>query len=296
MWGEVNSLKDDTAAPKVSVLIPVYNRQDYIGECIQSALEQTFSDIEIIIVDNSSTDRTWEICQEYRARDSRIRIFRNEENMGPVFNWKKCIDLAAGKFGKVLFSDDLLHPECIERMLHPMEAEDIAFVYSSVELIGLEASKLLYYRKRSGKYSYQSFFWSSFFDIGPPTTPVSPCAALFRLKDMKHGLLTDIPSSFNDFSRHGAGPDLLLFYFALLNYPAYYYIAEPLVKFRYHDKAITVSSKDIINDRYIQAKLWFAKEYLPLWMGRAYLVFEWFRHLKDKGFVNFSEFKEKYES
>ena len=81
-------------SPKVSILIPVFNRKSYISDCIQSALDQTISSIEIIIVDNASNDGTWEICQEYANRDQRIRIFRNDTNIGPVRNWKKCLDPA----------------------------------------------------------------------------------------------------------------------------------------------------------------------------------------------------------
>ena len=76
-----NTLYSDETACIVSILIPVYNREDYIGACIESAIKQTVTNIEIIIIDNASTDGTWVICQKYSERDSRIRIIRNEVNL-----------------------------------------------------------------------------------------------------------------------------------------------------------------------------------------------------------------------
>ena len=61
---------------KVSILVPVYNREDLIGQTLNSALNQTYKNIEIIVVDNSSTDNTWEVVQSYEKQDSRIKAFQ----------------------------------------------------------------------------------------------------------------------------------------------------------------------------------------------------------------------------
>ena len=87
----------------VSILIPVYNRETLIEDTVQSALNQTYPNIEIIVVDNKSTDRTWDILEKLANRDSRIKIFQNKTNIGPVRNWKRCIDNASGKYGKILW-------------------------------------------------------------------------------------------------------------------------------------------------------------------------------------------------
>ena len=99
----------------VSILIPVYNRDKFIEETINSALSQTYQNIEIIIVDNNSTDNTWRIIKKYTKKDNRIKAFKNDTNIGPVRNWKKCTDKADGEFGKILWSDDLIAPEFIEK-------------------------------------------------------------------------------------------------------------------------------------------------------------------------------------
>jgi glycosyltransferase involved in cell wall biosynthesis len=67
--------------PKVSVLMPAYNAAQYIGEAIQSILDQSFTDFEFIIIDDCSTDNTWEIIQQYASIDSRIMVSRNKQNL-----------------------------------------------------------------------------------------------------------------------------------------------------------------------------------------------------------------------
>ena len=76
--------------PLVSIVIPVYNRELYIEDAIRSAISQTYQNIEIIIVDNCSTDSTWDILNEWEKKDNRIKIFQNDSNIGPVLNWNEC--------------------------------------------------------------------------------------------------------------------------------------------------------------------------------------------------------------
>ena len=120
----------------VSILIPVYNREEFIGECIESALVQTFASIEIVVVDNASTDKTWEICQQFAAKDHRVRVFQNDINIGPVRNWLACVMQARGEYTKILWSDDLIHPDFLEKMLPYLEDPCVGFVYSSAYIFG----------------------------------------------------------------------------------------------------------------------------------------------------------------
>jgi len=97
--------------PLVSVCIPVYNGADFIEFAINSVLEQDFSDYEVIIVDNKSTDNTLDIVRRYN--DSRIVIFQNDSNIGMVPNWNRCIAYASGEYIKLLPADDFLYPGCL---------------------------------------------------------------------------------------------------------------------------------------------------------------------------------------
>lgn len=264
---------DCKLSPKISILIPVFNRESYIGDCIQSALNQTHQNIEVVIVDNSSGDDTWKICQKFAAEDLRIRIFRNDTNIGPVLNWKRCFDEAQGLYGKVLFSDDLMAPDYLEKTLPFLQDLEVGFVFSSTE-IGLvpgEGTVACRWKRKSGKYPSESFIESSLFS---GDVPVSPCAALFRMSDLRQNLKLDIPSpSFDDFQDHGAGPDLLLYLLTAQNYIQVAYVSDPIVFFRAHEGSITVSSRGTyIWDCYLQSKIWFGSQ----WNGRGRSVFQLF--------------------
>lgn len=101
----------------VTVCIPTYNGATYLRECLESILAQTFQDFEVLIVDDQSTDRTFQIAQTYATSDPRIRVVRNKDNLGLPGNWNQCALLAHGEWIKFLFQDDILEADCLERML-----------------------------------------------------------------------------------------------------------------------------------------------------------------------------------
>jgi len=103
-------------APFISICIPAYNAAGYLRQCLDSALAQTFSDFELVLVDNASSDETFAIAQEYTRRDARVRVFRNPENVGVGGNWNRGIDLARGEWLKFLCADDWLEPACLARL------------------------------------------------------------------------------------------------------------------------------------------------------------------------------------
>ena len=106
--------------PKVSVLIPMYNAAPYIEAAIESVLEQTFADYELLIVDNRSTDGGLELVRKY-VSDPRVRIYQNEENVGMARNWNQCLLYATGEYIKFLCADDLFEPELLEAYVAVME-------------------------------------------------------------------------------------------------------------------------------------------------------------------------------
>lgn len=118
----------------VSVLLTAYNREKYIADSIESVLAQRFENLELIVVDDGSTDRTLEIVREYAVRDKRIRVFSNETNLGDYPNRKHAATLARGTLLKYHDSDDVMYPHCLETMVPPMLAEPSA-------AIGLSLSK-----------------------------------------------------------------------------------------------------------------------------------------------------------
>lgn len=108
---------------KVSIGLPVYNGEQYLVKALDSLLAQTFTDFEIIISDNASTDRTSEICAAYRERDPRIRYYRNEQNIGAAPNFNRTFELATGTYFKWAAADDMLAPTFLEKCVAVLDAD-----------------------------------------------------------------------------------------------------------------------------------------------------------------------------
>jgi glycosyltransferase involved in cell wall biosynthesis len=109
------------ADPLVSVLMTSYNRENYITDSIESLLASTYDNYELIILDDTSTDRTVEIARSYAANDERIKVFVNEKNLGQFANRNKVATLGKGRYLKFLDSDDLLYPTGLETLVRMME-------------------------------------------------------------------------------------------------------------------------------------------------------------------------------
>ena len=107
------------AAPRVSVCIPAYNAERYIGEAVRSVLDQTFADFELIVRDDASTDATRERLAAFA--DPRLRVSANPVNLGAEGNWNAVVGEARGEFVKILCSDDLLRPDCLRRQVEALD-------------------------------------------------------------------------------------------------------------------------------------------------------------------------------
>lgn len=112
----------------ISVCIPTYNGARYLEACLDSVLRQTHADMEILIVDDGSTDESIEIIEKYRNLDSRIRFHQNQSNIGLVRNWNQCISLADGDWIKFVFQDDILEPGCLEELIAATDQGKYLFV------------------------------------------------------------------------------------------------------------------------------------------------------------------------
>jgi glycosyltransferase involved in cell wall biosynthesis len=111
------------STPLVSVGLFVYNGERFLEETLHSILDQTFTDFELIISDNASTDRTGEISEAYAKRDHRIRYYRSEKNMGAGWNVRRVCELATGKYFKQAAVDDLLEPDFLRRCVEILESD-----------------------------------------------------------------------------------------------------------------------------------------------------------------------------
>ncbi len=106
--------QSDSVTPLVSIGIPVFNGEAYVGEAIRSVLDQTMADLELIVCDNCSTDGTQAICEAVAASDPRVRYVRHDRNLGAGPNYDYCFGLARGTYFKWAAHDDMLAPNYLE--------------------------------------------------------------------------------------------------------------------------------------------------------------------------------------
>lgn len=110
------------SAPSVSVLMTSFNRERYIAEAIESVLASTFTDLELVVSDDRSKDRTVEIAQSYAAKDPRVKVFINEQNLGDYKNRNAAAQRATGKYIKYVDADDYIYPWGLQILVESMEA------------------------------------------------------------------------------------------------------------------------------------------------------------------------------
>lgn len=122
--------------PVVSVVTPFYNTAAYLEECIQSVLNQTYTNLEYILSDNCSTDGAAEIAERYAASDPRIRVYREDEFLGQVENYNRALRYisAESKYCKIVQADDWIYPGCVTEMVAVAERGDNVGLVSSFSL------------------------------------------------------------------------------------------------------------------------------------------------------------------
>lgn len=109
--------------PKVSICIPNYNYGKYIGDTIQSILNQTYKNFELIIVDDASTDNSIEVINSFN--DPRISVYVNECNIGITANWNRCLGYVTGEYIAIFHSDDIYHREIIEHEVNLLSSKNV---------------------------------------------------------------------------------------------------------------------------------------------------------------------------
>jgi glycosyltransferase involved in cell wall biosynthesis len=219
-----------TNPPKVSVCLDSFNYGRFLPEAIESVLDQSFQDFEIIISDDCSTDNSFGIARRYAAQDSRIKALRNPDNLGMVKNRNVCLARARGEYVKWLHADDFLcSTEALGRMAAALDDNDAVSLVASARRIVDEKSQPL-------------ATWSCFAQQRPMagTSVINRC--LFEQRNLIGG-----PSAVM-FRRAlaGRGFDEAFFvmsdlemWFHLLEQGCFSYIEEPLCAFRKHRRQQT---------------------------------------------------------
>ena len=144
--------------PSISICVPTFNAAKYLKECLNSILAQTFTDFELLIVDNHSSDETISIVKKYAEREPRIRLIRNEHNIGAVRNFNRCIELAQGEWLKYVFADDFIAPDCLELMFAASKPESALICCRRDFLFEPGVKAKSFYRKHLSDWSIDSLF------------------------------------------------------------------------------------------------------------------------------------------
>ena len=125
--------------PRVSVIMPAYNVEKYVGEAIESILNQTFTDFEFIIINDGSTDNTASIIAEYAKKDERIRFINRDDNRGFIATLNECLDNAVGEFIAKMDSDDISLPKRLEKQVAFLDSHaDIGMVGAGLQIFGTQ--------------------------------------------------------------------------------------------------------------------------------------------------------------
>jgi glycosyltransferase involved in cell wall biosynthesis len=132
--------------PRVSIAVPAYNCEKYIAQSLTSLLAQTYTDFELVISDNASTDRTEQICREFAERDARVRYVRRTENIGGPGNFRYVFSLCSGEYHKWSTADDYWDPTFLARSVRVLdERHDVVLCYPKTQLIDMEGNFLSAY-------------------------------------------------------------------------------------------------------------------------------------------------------
>lgn len=214
--------------PRVSLGLPVFNGEKYLEETLDSILAQTFTDFELIISDNASTDRTQAICQDYVDRDGRIRYFRNDKNLGAAPNYNRTFELSSGDYFKWVAADDLLNSEYLAHCVDVLDKNlDVVLVFTRSKMIDEQAKfigEAVYPTDISSAKAHLRFR-SVVLDLANvPKVPIVVFGLMRASEARKTGLIGNFPSS----------DVVLIAELALYGY--FYEIPRPLFLWRHHSE------------------------------------------------------------
>ena len=247
--------------PKVSVLIPVYNRATLIVRSIESALAQTHSNLEIVVSDNASTDDTWPVVNRLAATDPRIRPFRNETNLGPTRNWIRGLEHCTGADRvKILWSDDWIAlANCIEELLRPMaEQPDVGLAFSGVIVRFADRDVPAHHFPDRQSFTAAEFLSDAL--LGGQT-PLSPGCSLVRREFARFRLPIGANAELNRIAeRYGAGPDLLYLMEAAAQSARVAHVPKFLTYFGASQTSITVNYPREVQEGYRLTREYFAQQ------------------------------------
>lgn len=238
----------------VSIVTPSYNSSKFISQTIESVLNQTFKEWELIVVDDHSLDGSNRIIEDYIHKDSRIKLITLKKNSGPAIARNYGIEEAKGRYIAFLDSDDLWHPEKLSKQLSFMQEHDIALSYTAYHRIEEERGEIIDLINVPTNVDYSELLKQNI--IGCLT-------AMYDTQKIGKVTMPDILKR----------QDFALWLNILKNVPSAYGLDEPLAYYRVRNSS--VSSNKILASKY-NWKLYREVEKLPL--HKAIYYFGWYTY------------------
>ena len=221
------------ASPLVSVLLPVYNGEKFVAEAIESILSQTFGDFELIVINDGSTDSSFEIIQRYQRQDPRLRLF-TQENRGLIRTLNRGIELAKGSFLARLDADDIAMPTRLEKQVEVFQqVPKLVILGSAYILMDTAGSEIRIERLplNDTEIRWQMLFYCSF----------AHPSVMLRLKTLQDHQLT-----YNLDATYGEDYEL---WARVLDFGKGMNLKEPLIKRRIHSAQVSELKRSQINAR-----------------------------------------------
>jgi len=220
----------------VSVCLPTFNGEQYLARAIESVLEQTLTNLELIVVDDASTDKTAEIVAKYAAKDKRVKYSKNSKHLGLFRNYNACLEEATSEYIKPFADDDLLEPTCLDKLSNALESHPGATLASGARLVIDKADHEVGIERSfestgivPGEEILQDFFTTFFNRVG------SPSQVMFRRKNAKLG--------FDPVYQLNGDVD---YWLRLLQEGDLFYLEDVVCRIRRHPNSATVrATKDL---------------------------------------------------
>jgi glycosyltransferase involved in cell wall biosynthesis len=246
-------------SPQVSICIPTYNYARIIGDALRSALEQSCRNLEILVVDDASSDDTESLVRDIAAGDARVRYVRHAENIGLSRNFSACISLAKGEFVQILCADDVLEPGCATALGDALHSNREAVLAACGRILtdeNLKPVRVVRARKRrevvpGQALLHECFVYSNL--IGEPT------AVMFRRAAASRGFRPDYSQAVD-----------LEMWMHLLTQGAGILLPEPLCRVRRH--ATQASHENVRSGRVVEDKQRLFRDYGPALSGELSLT------------------------
>jgi glycosyltransferase involved in cell wall biosynthesis len=220
--------------PTISVCLPTYNGDKFVAAAMESVLNQTFGDFELLVGDDGSKDSTREILRDFAQRDPRVKLTLHAQNLGYMSNSNYLLGQCQGKYTKTFAQDDMLEPSCLRQMLDVFEQqENIRLVTVSRRNIDEDGEEIEVQHKfpETGLHRGVDIIKRYLTEFLNRTG--NPSQILFRTADAAGGL--------NAAYNHSSDSELAL---RLLERGDFYYIAEPLIRYRIHKDTTTISTME----------------------------------------------------